>query len=60
MKMDGKSLGNATMIVAGLFGATGLLVTLGHFCPVALCVIVGVALVAIIYHAMQDEEEDQQ
>ena len=58
--MNWKNLGNATIIVAGLFGATGLLVTLGHFCPVTLCVIVGVALVAVIYHAMQDEEEDQQ
>ena len=47
------------MIVAGLFGATGLLTILGHFCPVALCVIVGITLVAVIYYAMQDEEEEE-
>ena len=58
--MNWKNLGNATIIVAGLFGAAGLLMILGHFCPVALCIIVGVALVAVIYRAMQDYEEDEQ
>ena len=58
--MNWKNLGNATIIVAGLFGAAGLLTILGHFCPVALLVIVGVVLVAVIYWAMQNEEEEEQ
>lgn len=58
--MNWKDLGNATIIVAGLFGAAGLLMILGHFCPVALGVLAFVALVAVIYRAMQDYEEDEQ
>lgn len=60
MKMNWKNLGNATIIVAGLFGATGLLTILGHYCPVALGVLAFVSLVAVIYHAMQNYEEGQQ
>ncbi len=58
--MNWKNLGNATLIVAGLFGVTGLLTILGYLCPVALVVLVGVILVAVIYHAMQNDEEGQQ
>ena len=58
--MNLKNLGNATLIVAILFGAAFLCLVIGHFCPVALCAIVGITLVAVIYHAMQNDEEDQQ
>lgn len=59
MKMNWKNLGNATMIVAILFGAAFLCLVIGHYCPVALLVLAFVALVAVIYHAMQNEEDQQ-
>ena len=58
--MNWRNLGNATLIVAILFGAAGLCLVLGHYCPVALGVLAFVSLVAVIYHAMQNYEEGKQ
>lgn len=58
--MNWKNLGNATLIVASLFGVAFLCLVLGHYCPWALGVLAFVSLVAVIYHAMQNDEEGKQ
>jgi len=56
--MNWKNLGNATLITAVLFGILALVIVLGHYYPWALVVIAFVGLVAIIYRAMEDEENE--
>lgn len=55
--MNWRNLGNATLITAVLFCIVALFLWLGHYCPWALVVIGFVGLVAIIYRAMERDDE---